>query len=327
MELSIKNLVSGGLITNYYCTSGCKHCLYKSGPKWKKEFIDESAAKENLRKIKELGCNSLHIGGGEPFLNLEGLKNVLITFKNCSVHVQYVETNSSWYKNHEQACSVLNSLKKYGLNSLLISMSPFHNEHIPFYKVKGLIEACRSTGISVFPWVRDFFHEINGFDDKLCHSMCEYEEKYGPGYLESIPGRYWVEYRGRALNTFRPFFNKQSLESILKDNNLKCDELLDVSHFHMDLFGNYIPGLCSGLSIYRDDLGREIDASGYPVLTALLTSGIRGLFDLAVSSYGFKPEKFYISKCDLCYSIRKYLVTEIKQNFKDLMPEDFYILE
>jgi 2-iminoacetate synthase ThiH len=67
--LQINYLNSGGLITNYYCTSECGHCLYRCSPKWKKEYIDKPGAKAILQKILSLGCNSIHIGGGEPLLN------------------------------------------------------------------------------------------------------------------------------------------------------------------------------------------------------------------------------------------------------------------
>ncbi len=48
--LHISSLYSGGLITNYYCTSQCRHCLYGCSPKWPKEYI----IKEKAVNSKEL---------------------------------------------------------------------------------------------------------------------------------------------------------------------------------------------------------------------------------------------------------------------------------
>ena len=60
---------------------------------------------------------------------------------------------------------------------------------------------------------------------------------------------------GRALKTLRPYLAKKSAEQILNDNAGNCAaELADTGHFHLDLFGDYIPGLCSGLALDRDDL-------------------------------------------------------------------------
>jgi len=160
----IDRLNSGGLITNYYCTSRCGHCLYACSPGWDKKYIDPETAEQNLHKIKSLGCHSIHVGGGEPFLNLSGLRMVLETARSLNVHIEYVETNSSWYRDKKSACNVLSSLQDKGLSMLLISLSPFHNEHIPFYKVKGVIEACKAVQMNVFPWISEFFAEIDAFD-------------------------------------------------------------------------------------------------------------------------------------------------------------------
>ena len=155
-DFIINHLDSGGIITNYYCTSACGHCLYGCSPRWEKDYICRETLTEILHKIRRLGCHSVHIGGGEPFLNLDGLKMVLEEARSARVNIEYVETNSSWFKVRETAIEILSSLRKRGLSTLLISMSPFHNEHIPFFKVKGVIEACKEANISIFPLVIPF---------------------------------------------------------------------------------------------------------------------------------------------------------------------------
>ncbi len=323
-EFAIKRLNSGGIITNYYCTSACGHCLYFCSPRWKKEYIDREVLSKILQKIKSLGCHSVHVGGGEPFLNLDGLKMVIEVASSLRVNIEYVETNSSWFGGRESAIDTLYSLKKRGLSTLLISMSPFHNEHIPFYKVKGVIEACRAAKINTFLWIAEFYPEINGFEDRATHTLLEYEKKYGGDYLSIIPSRYWIHFGGRALKTFAKVYGMKDSLNILSANKGGCRELLDVSHFHIDLFGNYIPGLCSGLAISHTDLGDGLFPKNYPLLTTLYSKGIAGFFDLATSAYGFQPSKDYISKCDLCFEIRRYLVLERKINSRELQPRGFY---
>lgn len=101
--LHIKRLISGGLITNYYCSSRCAHCLYACSPRWEKRYIDAETTTQNFRKIKELGGQGVHIGGGEPFLNFEGLLAVLEMARSQGVHIDYVETNSSWFQDDASA--------------------------------------------------------------------------------------------------------------------------------------------------------------------------------------------------------------------------------
>ena len=323
-DFAIKQLQSGGIIANYYCTSACGHCLYNCSPRWKKEYIGGETLRQILQKIKSLGCYSVHIGGGEPFLNLNGLEMVLEVARTMSVNIEYVETNSSWFRGREPAFEVLSALKEKGLSALLISMSPFHNEHIPFYRVKGVIEACKQTKMNVFPWISEFYPEIDAFDDQIPHPLSAYESKYGENYLARIPSRYWVHFGGRALRTFARVYGTKDYRDIVSVNKGGCSELLDVSHFHIDLFGNYIPGLCSGLAIHYEDLGEKVDREEYPFLATLYQGGIKGFLDLATNEYGFRPSREYLSKCDLCFDIRYYLAIQMGVNSKELQPRGYY---
>jgi len=240
------------------------------------------------------------------------------------VHIEYIETNSSWYRGKDSACLTLSSLKAMDVPMVLISISPFHNEHIPFYKVKGVIEACRTVKMKVFPWISDFYGDVDAFDDKATHTMEEYESRYGGSYLRGLPARYWIHFGGRAIKTFANVLGTRPFQEILSSNQGGCVELLNVNHFHFDLFDNYIPGLCSGLAIHRDDVGHEIPEERYPLLYTLFYKGIMGLFDLISNKYGFKPAESYMSKCHLCLDLRHYLVHHQDAAYRELEPQAFY---
>jgi hypothetical protein len=322
--LHIRRLTAGGLITNYYCTSRCRHCLYACSPRWEKRYIEAETAERNFRQIRELGCASVHIGGGEPLLNPQGLRTVLAAAREAGVGIEYVETNSSWFTNQDEAVALLTDLKKLGLATLLISISPFHNEHIPFRKVKGVIAACRAAGVQAFPWISEFYREIDSFEDGVTHGLEEYAGKFGADYLNRLPGRYWIHLGGRAVQTFQKVYPPRSLEAVCADSVGGCRELLDTQHFHLDLFGNYIPGLCAGLAIRGEDLGEPLAAGDYPLLTTLFNTGVSGLLDHAASHHGFQPAASYISKCHLCLEIRSYLVLQKQVRTPELQPLGFY---
>jgi hypothetical protein len=271
-----------------------------------------------------LGCHSVHIGGGEPLLNPEGLAAVLAAARDAGVGVEYVETNSSWFTNQEEAVALLTGLKKLGLATLLVSISPFHNEYIPFKRVKGVIAACRAVGVQAFPWSNEFYREIDAFDDGKTHSLEAYAAKFGADYLKRLPARYWIHLGGRAVKTFREIFPARSLEAVCADGRSGCRELLDTRHFHLDLFGNYIPGLCAGLAIKAEDLGQPLDAEAYPLLTTLFNTGVASLLDYAASRHGFKAAAAYISKCHLCLEIRSYLALAKQICSPELQPLPFY---
>ncbi len=322
-QLNINRLISGGLITNYYCSSTCRHCLYRCSPKWPKDYIDTETASLNFDKMKELGCHSVHIGGGEPLLNPKKLFKVLRIARKSKIDIEYIETNSSWFSNEKSASELLSKIITLGVSTLLVSISPFHNEFIPFYKVKGVIETCRSTGMSVFPWISDFYNEINSLDDTRKHTLQEYQKLFGDYFLHSVMWRYWISPGGRALDLIRQTNPFQTVEAILKTNKKDCGELAETNHFHMDVYGNFAPGLCAGFAIKREDLGKPLAEENYPLINRLYSKGIAGFYEFARKDYGFETNKQYPVKCELCYDIRKFLI-EKGLNSPELQPNFHY---
>ena len=326
-ELAIRRLTSGGIITNYFCTSSCGHCLYNCSPKWEKRYIDADTAKKCLETVRSLGCRAVHIGGGEPLLRPDDLAAVLKVAAELGVSVEYVETNSSWFKDHAAAEDFLTGLRNQGLHTLLVSISPFHNEHIPFFKVKGVIEAAGRAGVGIFPWVTDFISDLSHFEAGNTHSLAEYSDIFGRDYLLQVLERYWIHMGGRALETYRPLMGQKTFHQVMDESTANCyGELSSTSHFHIDLFGNYIPGLCSGLAIAIEDLAKPLSDETYPIITTLHLWGIRGLVKLAKESFGYIPQKdLYINKCDLCTEVRTCMVQAKYNGSDELSPEEFYI--
>ena len=199
--LKISYLVSGGIITNYKCSSKCKHCCYSSSPKWSDDYMTSSTADEIFPILKRLGCYSVHIGGGEPLLKPDKIMDVLEVARRNRMDIEYIETNASWYKDESSANTVLKELKNHGVHTLLISIDPYHNEYIPFWKVKALIQACSKAKMNVFPWLMEFWNDIDAMDDHRPHSLDEYMQLFGQDYPVKLLKRYGLNLKGRALKT------------------------------------------------------------------------------------------------------------------------------
>jgi hypothetical protein len=45
---------------------------------------------------------------------------------------------------------------------------------------------------------------------------------------------------------------------------------------------------------------------------------------MAVSDHGFEPDDRYLSKCDLCFDIRRYLLVDKKLELRELQPQGHY---
>lgn len=324
--LSIRRLASGGVITTYNCVSRCSHCLYNCGPHREKAYLDRDTARAIFACIARCGCRSVHIGGGEPLLDLPGLLQVLAAAAQAGVGIDYVETNSAWFVSADQAKTVLGQLHDAGVATLLVSISPFHNAHIPYDRVQGVIDACRLTGMQVFPWVNAFVRDLSRLDTHRPHPMADFEAAFGAGYLARIPDRFWIHLGGRALTTFRPVFATRPVARVLETAPLSCaGALADTSHFHIDLSGNYIPGLCSGLAFAMEDLGAPLPEGKYPLLDRLAATGIRGLYAFAEQSYEYAPSRdVFLNHCDLCTDIRSFLSRIGADLFAELAPKGFY---
>lgn len=324
-DFQIPQLISGGLITNYNCPSRCRHCLYNCGPLRDRDYIQPDRAHDLFTAAKSLGAAAMHIGGGEPMMQPKSLGRVLEAAGDAGMAIDYVETNSAWYRDEEQACSILLDLRQKGLRTLLVSISPFHMEYIPFAKVRGVTSACQQSGISIFPWMESFVPDIMMFDTKKNHCFDTLLDTFGKSYLSAIRSRYWIHMGGRAINTFRPLYSPVSLNRILDSAEPSCAaQLSDTSHFHMDLKDNYVPGLCAGLAIAVKDLDHPLDPETYPVITRLAQEGVRGLFEYAAATAGFADDgQTCIHKCDLCNKIRLYLFDR-QLHLNELAPAGYY---
>jgi len=321
----IKRLNSGGLITTYHCPSRCGHCLYNCSPSRSTDSIDPDTAEDVFRTVRAMGCGSMHIGGGEPLLHPEGLAHVLERMRRTGMGLDYVETNASWFRDEESSAAMLKDLREQGLHSLLLSISPFHNERIPADRIGGALEAARKADIGVIPWVADFWRDLAQFDGERPHSLQEYRERFGEDYPLQILRRYWIHFGGRALETFRPYLPGKSPEELLAEKSVCSRELLSTGHFHIDLYGSYIPGLCSGLAIDMRDLGHSLAQEKYPLITTLFQNGVAGLMEIAERDWGYTPRKStYLNACDLCTEIRSFLMQSGYLDSWELRPSEFY---
>jgi len=326
MTLLVDRLRSGGLIATYQCQSACPHCLYRGGPGRSPDYVSQEMAAACFAKALSLGCASMHVGGGEPLADPLGLAGVLAAAAETGMHLEYVETSASWYDDADEAVELLTELRSMGLSSLLVSLSPMHNGFVPLRKTLGVIEAARAAGVAVFPWQEHFLADVQAFDPEATHPFAAYLDRFGPDYPAEILRRTWIHLGGRAFDLFAPVLGRKPVEAILAEASADCRrELADASHFHMDLYGDYVPGLCSGLACRADDLGAPLDPERYPILTTLAESGISGFYEYAASLEEYQPlPGGYVNKCELCQDIRRHLTERGWFESTELAPVEFY---
>ncbi len=325
MSFSITRLATGGIITNYNCSVMCAHCRHKASPSRKHGFISTEMMDKIISKLELMGCQSVHIEGGEPFLYPDELIKAVRQINRSSIHLEHIVTNCSWYHNQKDTIKLLKTLKLYGLGRLLLKVSPFQNESIPLKKVQNVAKAAEQLSINVMIWDNEVYPEVSSFDTSKTHSLKKYIKKFGDNYMSKLAECFNITFAGRSFDFFQKYLNKYSVSELFMQNTNCIDDFPTENHFHVDMFGNFIFSHTNGVAINIDDLSGEINPKKYPYLTILLNGGIKSLYKLAKSKYGFKPKtEGYISKCHLCYEIRSFLVVEKDVKSPDLQPIEFY---
>lgn len=102
--------------------------------------MDAANASVLCGKLRRLDCRSLHIGGGEPFLDIEGLVGLIGAIRKSGINLEYIETNAAWITGDDaRDRSILADIAGAGGDCVMVSADPFHIEFIPFWKPKKLL--------------------------------------------------------------------------------------------------------------------------------------------------------------------------------------------
>lgn len=301
-------------MTTYACSAGCAHCLYCSSPRAKSGFMTAETADDIAGTLRGLGVRSMHIGGGEPFLNVGSLMATVGAMAENGLDVDYIETNAFWYRDDASAAEIIRRLNA----PIMVSVDPFHAEFVAPEKPLALARLMDEMRWPHFIWQEKFIRRLMPLCRGRKLTRAELAKVLGEDYIASTARSYGLSVNGRALNIARGIYPARPAEEFLDGEG--CG-LTRGMHCHVDLYGNYIPPSCPGLAVNIHDL-KSIDPEKYPVFTRLDRGGIRALWDYA-REHGFAPDPGgYVTKCDLCVKMRSCLMK--KHPSADIGPQCFY---
>jgi hypothetical protein len=267
--------------------------------------MSRETAAEVAGLLSRGGCRSVHIGGGEPFLNFEGLMAAIEELHRAGIKIEYIETNAFWAEDPD-AAERLKRLAAKGIDALCISVDPYHAEYVPYSLPLLLGDLCEQTGMGYFLWKREFLTALSRLNGAKAHSRAEIEKVLSDKYIANTARLYGIGYGGRAVNIEDEFGSPQPAETLAADGS-PCKNLLSTGHFHVDLEGYFIPPGCTGIKIPLAEAAFGIPEGKYPAFEALYHNGIAGLAALA-RKQGFEGRnQGYADKCGLCFYARKFL--------------------
>lgn len=318
-----RSLNYSGVITNYVCTASCRHCMFGSSPTRPKDFITSEMSDKVARILKNAGTYSVHIGGGEPFMNFEALCTLIKALNKYGIGVDYIETNAFWCKDDAFVLDRLNALKELGVTSVMVSVDPFHIEFVPLERAVRLCVLLDKCDFEYFVWKEQYLRKFIsiGLDRSKTYSKDELCSVLGENYITETASEYGLGMNGKALNIAKDLYEYRPADEWL--SKAPCRSVSSVSHCHIDLYGNIVPPGCPGISADAEDfICMNFPEEKYPVLSRLVNGGIDSLYSYACENGFVADKKGYPSRCSLCFAMRAYL-NNVRPS-ADISPKCFY---
>lgn len=323
---TIPPLVSGGVMLTYRCSNSCRHCLYRCSPRQPDDWMQLSLADRVFDTLTgESHLQDIHLAGGEATLRMALLEEVIRLAKTKRVPLSYLETNAVWCVDSKRTRDGFERLAAAGLPAVLVSASMFHAEFIPFERTRRAVEIARQVfgPQGVIVWVPPLYEALSQLPADRKLSLETFCEAAGlSDRMEVLPDLYYLTPGGRVIDALRECYRPEPAESF-KDAACR-KELLNTRNFHIDPNGYLFTGLCPGIAAATiEQLHPKITRENAPITWTLMKYGPFGLLELAREACGLEPDQHtYISKCDLCYRVRKHL--HATGHYPELRPANYY---
>ncbi len=140
--------LDGDLLLTTACPVECDFCVYsckasKAPKKWMPEKTIKRVAEQYSKN--DIG---IRIGGGEPFYDLEKLDKCLKILLNYYKPIELLIITSGFFGNTKKNTKKhLRTIKKSGLDTLVISTDRFHLKRIPLKDIRNIVGVSQEMGI------------------------------------------------------------------------------------------------------------------------------------------------------------------------------------
>ncbi len=280
--------------------------------------MEVAEAQALLRDGRDLGASIVCISGGEPFVDLGRLADVIRASRSEQFKEIWVFTNGFWARSQHKARVTVERLRDMGVTKLFVSADSLHARYVPTAHVITLAGTAASVGLAVEADCR-----INplaaGSDSETIQIAEQMRQIPGVRVQISLP---WAI--GRAFSLFESVGADQNtsesatvgFSADVGELSGPCKEIWPGGDLRapagVDVDTEGYVSLCPGLAIGKigdrslrevvDDYHWEV----HPVVRVLTDVGPAGLA-MQASVRGYRPRSRYASRCHLCYDVRKFL--------------------
>ncbi|MDH5636932.1 MAG: radical SAM protein [Nitrospinota bacterium] len=138
-------LLNIGLLLTYKCQIACPHCIIKAGPNRKEKIPVEVAFDwiSQVSRYREGHVNILSITGGEPFFDIDYLKDISDFAAQCGL-IPTVVSNAFWAGSRASAKKVMANLQS--VKMFTFSTDVYHQKAIPIENILNAILAAKELG-------------------------------------------------------------------------------------------------------------------------------------------------------------------------------------
>ena len=323
--MPVKYWSFAGLMLTDWCNAECDSCYLGCGP----GKTDWMATDEALRLWRELidasphGCR-VHLTGGEPFGRWEQLIAICQAAREQGLGpLDKVETNAYWATDDGVIEDRLAALDDAGMDTLMVSADPYHQQYVPLAQVRRLVACARATLGPERVQVR--------WEDWLEHGRdtSDMPEAERAGLLADYVQAGRERLNGRAVTTLAHLVEAKPMTAF---EGKGCHHpLLRSRHVHVFPGGWIMPGVCAGIMLGRATVDHSASAvwgaldatfADRPIVATLAAAGPVALAAMA-KTHGYVPLAGYAGKCHLCWHVREYLF--LRGLFlEELGPEGIY---
>ncbi|MBX6722140.1 MAG: radical SAM protein, partial [Dactylosporangium sp.] len=135
------------------CNAACSMCYQSAGPAGSDVFGAATLGTDDLCRVLAEGRRidamdpRAHISGGEAFLRVEPIVEVVAEASRLGYREIITTTNATWARTPRRALRVATALRDAGLTAMAVSWDAWHLPYIRPDWVKHCLDACAEVGI------------------------------------------------------------------------------------------------------------------------------------------------------------------------------------